>query len=175
VLAFGPSLAYRAGLRPGRAATRLAASSRSERVRRFGQRLTAVDDRLAAIVLDPWRSVHFVATTGAIFAVFAAQLWLVLRAFDVTLPLAGAWAAIGLATCAGVISALPFGLGAADAVLVVLLVAQGVAAPTAAAAAIILRSVATLPLGIAGTISWIHLRHMPNMSTASSEPLRRRS
>jgi uncharacterized protein (TIRG00374 family) len=158
VLAFSPSLAYRAGIRPGRVGARLATSSSSERLRRFGQGLTDVDDRLAAILLDPRRSVHFVLTTVVIFAVFAAQLWLVLLAFDLTLPAAGAWAAIGLATCAGVLSALPFGLGAADAVLVILLVAQGVSTPTAAAAAIVLRSVATLPLGIAGTISWVHLR-----------------
>jgi uncharacterized protein (TIRG00374 family) len=175
VLAFSPSLAYRAGIRPGRTAMRLARLARSERVQRFARHLAEVDDRLAAIVLDPKRSVHFIITTGAIFAVFAAQLWLVLRAFDVSLPLGGAWAAIGLATCAGVISALPFGLGAADAVLVVLLVAQGVAAPTAAAAAVVLRSVATLPLGIAGTISWIRLRHTPTMSDPATEPQRRRS
>jgi uncharacterized protein (TIRG00374 family) len=156
-------------------ATRLADSSKSERVRRFGQRLNEIDDRLAAIVLDPRRSVHFVVTTAAIFAVFAAQLWLVLRAFDLSLPLAGAWAAIGLATCAGVISALPFGLGAADAALVVLLVAQGVAPPTAAAIAIVLRSVATLPLGVAGTVSWIHLRRMPRLRDPAGESLRRRS
>jgi uncharacterized protein (TIRG00374 family) len=175
VLAFSPSLAYRAGIRPGRAGMRLAGSSRSERVQRFGHRLAGVDDGIAAIVLDPRRSVHFVVTTSAIFAVFAAQLWLVLRAFDVALPLAGAWAAIGLATCAGVISALPFGLGAADVALVALLVAQGVAPPTAAAAAILLRSVATLPLGIAGTISWIHLRRVPSVRYAAGESMRRRS
>jgi uncharacterized protein (TIRG00374 family) len=180
VLAFTPSLAFRAGIRPGRAANRLARWRGSPRALAIGDRLADVDDRLAAIVLDPRRSIHFVVTTAAIFAVFAAQLWLVLRAFDLTLPLAGVWAAIGLATCAGVVSALPFGLGAADAVLVVLLVAQGVAAPSAAAVAIILRSVATLPLGVAGTISWLYLRHVePNeqrqAGVAAGDSQKRRS
>jgi uncharacterized protein (TIRG00374 family) len=116
-----------------------------------------MDDHVARIVLDVRRSGHFVVTTALIFVCFAGQLWLVLSAFGSEIMIAGVWAAYGLSICAGVISALPFGLGAADAVLVILLVAQGVDAATAGAAAIVLRAVTTLPLGIAGTASWILL------------------
>lgn len=156
-LAFVPSFAYLAGLRPGRLARWVADRTHLARAGWMADRLTEVDDRLADIVLRPRTAVAFLISTGAIFALFAAQLWLVLEAFGATLPLGGVWAALGLSICAGVISALPFGLGAADAVLVVLLVAQGVAPPAATAVAIVLRSVATLPLGIAGTLAWVYL------------------
>jgi uncharacterized protein (TIRG00374 family) len=157
VLAFSPSIAYRLGIRPGRALLTLAGRARSERLQRIAARAAEVDSRLASIVMPPTRSVHFVVTTALIFAMFTAQLDLVLGALGVSLAPGGVWAAMGLAICAGVLSALPFGLGAADAVLVLLLASQGVAAPIASAAAIILRAVTTLPLGLAGTASWIYL------------------
>ena len=157
VLAFAPFLAYRAGLRPMRAFGTLVTRSPWSRAQQLGAGMGVVDDRLAGILLQPGPSLGFVVVTGLIFLVFAAQMWLVLSALGADVPLAGAWAAYGLAICAGVISALPFGLGAADAVLVALLVAQGVEVPVAGAAAILLRAVTTLPLGIAGAISWMSL------------------
>jgi uncharacterized protein (TIRG00374 family) len=157
VLTFSPTIAYRMGLRPAGALLGLADRLGSERLMRIAGRLADVDARLAQIVLSPTRSLHFVVTTAAIFVVFTVQLELVLQAVGVHLPPGGVWAANGLAICAGVLSALPFGLGAADAVLVLLLVAQGADAAAASAAAIMLRSVTTLPLGLAGTISWLLL------------------
>jgi uncharacterized protein (TIRG00374 family) len=157
VLAFVPFVGYRLGLRPARTLGTFAERFQSARLQRLGAGLAAVDDRLADIVLRPGRSVHFVIVTALIFVVFGAQLWLVLQAFRAEVPPLGVWAAYGLSICAGVISALPFGLGAADAVLVALLAAQGVPLPVAGATAILLRAVTTLPLGIAGTISWIVL------------------
>jgi uncharacterized protein (TIRG00374 family) len=156
-LAFSPSIAYRLGLRPGRAARWLSNRAGSKRLRWAAEALVEVDNRMADIVLRPKTAIWFVLSTGLVVLTFAAQLWLILLAFGSALPIAGVWAAYGLAICAGVISALPFGLGAADAVLVVLLVAQGVPAPTAGAAAMVLRALATLPLGVAGTLAWVHL------------------
>lgn len=156
-LSFLPSIAYSFGVRPGRWLARWSEGARWERLRRIGAGLSSMDDHVARIVLDVRRSGHFVVTTALIFVCFAGQLWLVLSAFGSEIMIAGVWAAYGLSICAGVISALPFGLGAADAVLVILLVAQGVDAATAGAAAIVLRAVTTLPLGIAGTASWILL------------------
>ncbi len=154
-----PSLAYAAGIRPGRVAERVAgpADGPRGRLRSVAARLAAVDEVLRSIVTDPRRVATFVATTLVIFALFAAQLWLVLSALGVEVSPAGAWAALGLSIVAGVLSALPFGLGAADVILVVLLGAQGVATTDAGAAALLLRLVATLPLGIVGTISWLQL------------------
>jgi uncharacterized membrane protein YbhN (UPF0104 family) len=87
----------------------------------------------------------------------------VLAALGQRTSVEGAWAALGLATIAGVLSALPFGLGAADAVLAILLTAQGVPPAVAGAAALILRAVTTLPLGIAGAASssWLFAGRRP--------------
>lgn len=157
VLAFAPSILYALGLRPGLLLAGVLSRFASARLRRLSTGLAAMDVRLRDITLDPRRSGHFVATTALIFAIFATQLWLVLDALGAEVNPAGVWAAYGLSICAGVISALPFGLGAADAVLVVLLVAQGVDTAAAGAAAILLRAVTTLPLGIAGSVSWMVL------------------
>jgi uncharacterized protein (TIRG00374 family) len=168
LLAFIPTLAYRIGLSPGGALLGLADRLGSEWLMRIAGRLAEVDARLAQIVRSPTRSLHFVLTTAAIFVIFTAQLDLVLQALGVDLPPGGVWAATGLAICAGVLSALPFGLGAADAVLVLLLVAQGAEVAAASAAAIMLRSVATLPLGLVGTASWLQLwRAAPGEPPAS--------
>jgi glycosyltransferase 2 family protein len=159
--AFAPSALYALELRPGRLLGRwarpdgeAAAASRGGRVVRA---LVEVDELLDGVLTSASRSVHFVASTSLIFLVFAVQLWLVLIALHADVSLPGAWAALGLATIGGVLSALPFGLGAADVVIVVLLGLQGVDAAGAGAAALLLRATATLPLGILGTASWIWL------------------
>jgi uncharacterized protein (TIRG00374 family) len=166
VAAFAPSLLYALDLRPGRVLKRWAAppveGEHRSRAGRLAHHAVDVDDRLELILTRPRWSAHFVATTAIIFATFAIQLWLVLYALEQPIPIAGVWAAYGLAICAGVVSALPFGLGATDVVLVVLLGAQGVDPATAGAAALILRLVTTLPLGILGTASWIWLNRGPD-------------
>lgn len=143
---------------PGAAVTAGAAAAGAAappgRVRRLAAGLAEVDDVLDEVVTDPRQAVSFVGTTALIFLGFALQLWLVLLALRVSLPIEAAWAALGLATIAGVASALPFGLGATDVVLVVLLTSMGVATAPAGAAVLLLRATATLPLGIAGAASW---------------------
>lgn len=180
VLIVLPSAAYRVGIRPGRVAERIA--SRGGRVparlRSIAARLATVDDVLTGILTSPSRAAAFILSTLAIFALFAAQLWLVLAALGNPLPLPGVWAALGLSIVAGVISALPFGLGAADVVLVLLLGALGLAPTDAGAAALLLRLTATLPLGIVGTISWLQLtggQRVPlEEARAPDEPIRAR-
>ena len=168
---FAPPIAYSLGFRPGRLAAAFAEKGGDNpgKLRRLAQQLALVDERLAVILTDPRRAIHFVATTALIFAVFTAQLWLVLDALGAPVGPVGVWAAYGLAICAGVVAALPFGLGATDVVLVVLLGAQGVDASTAAAAVLLLRIVATLPLGILGTASWIWLQRASD-SPLAAEP-----
>jgi uncharacterized membrane protein YbhN (UPF0104 family) len=116
--------------------------------------LIDLDRTLETLVADPRRAAVFVASTIAIFTCYAAQLALVLGMLGQPLPLEASWAALGLATVAGVLSALPFGLGAADAVLALLLGQLGVVTAVAGAAVLLVRIVATLPLGIAGALSW---------------------
>ena len=58
---------------------------------------------------------------------------------------------------AGVLSFLPFGLGATDLVLASLLTAAGVEAPTAAAMTFGYRLVSTVPFALEGVISYMAL------------------
>ena len=170
VASLAPSFTYRAGLRPisflarfveprGSAAAGVPASDAPlpSRRRRLAATLRTVDVSLAGIAMSPSVVISFVLSTAGVFLTTAAQLWLILLSLGEPIPLVAAWAALGLATIAGVMSALPFGLGAADVVMTGLLTILGVPASAAAAAALLLRATVTLPLGLAGTASWIAL------------------
>lgn len=167
---FGPSIVYALGLRPGRAAAHYAAGGgpHPSRPRKVAGHIATVDERLSVVLTRPAAAIAFVASTAMIFVGFAAQLWLVLVALEDPIGIVGVWAAYGLAIVAGRLSSLPFGLGATDVVLVVLLQAQGVDPATAGAAALLLRLVDTLPLGIVGLLSWIYLNRTEESSVAAA-------
>jgi hypothetical protein len=171
VTTFAPSVAYRLGLRPASFVARLVDGREGGRRARVATLLRDVDASLAGILASPIVAVGFVASTAVVFATTATQLSLILLALGHDLSPVAAWAALGIATIAGVVSALPFGLGAADVVLTALLAALGVPAAAAAAAALVLRATVTLPLGLAGTVSWIALSRDPATSSAdTTEP-----
>ena len=160
-----PPVLYRLGLRPGRLLARSGrgrgagerargSTRRPGLVRRTLASLGELDETLARLLADPRQTLAFVVTTGTILGCFALQLMLVVAALGASIPLEAAWGVLGLAILAGVFSALPFGLGATDVVLVVLLERLGVGTVAAGAAVLLLRATATLPLGVAGTISW---------------------
>jgi uncharacterized membrane protein YbhN (UPF0104 family) len=190
--AFAPSFGYALGLRPAAFVAGLLdrgpapdsgtagaadggpgddpdAAPPGRRVRLAGL-LRDVDENLAGILARPRVAIGFVLSTAVVFITSTAQLWLVLLALGQTISPVAAWAALGLATIAGVLSALPFGLGAADVVMTALLVALGVPAATAGAAALVLRATVTLPLGLAGTASWIALNREPDAPAAGTAP-----
>jgi uncharacterized protein (TIRG00374 family) len=183
VLTLVPVIVHRAGLRPALVASRVAGGRQTDDPdaeapiadeprpglrRRVARLLVDVDEHLGAILQSGSATAGFLGWTAAVFVAFALQLWLVLVALGVELSLAAAWAALGLATIAGVLSALPFGLGAADLVLTGLLVGLGVDPSAAAAAALLLRVTVTLPLGLAGTASWVALSRSSEATSAGS-------
>jgi uncharacterized protein (TIRG00374 family) len=174
VAIFAPALAYRLGLRPAAFAARIVdpgavgEDGTPGRRARLATLLRDVDANVAGILASPAVAIGFVASTGLIFIVFAVQLWLILAALGQDISPVAAWAALGIATIAGVLSALPFGLGAADVVMTMLLAVLGVPAAAAGAAALLLRATVTLPLGLAGTASWIALNRGPESVTAET-------
>jgi uncharacterized protein (TIRG00374 family) len=174
VAIFAPALAYRLGLRPAAFAARIVdpgavgEDGTPGRRARLATLLRDVDANVAGILASPAVAIGFVASTGLIFIVFAVQLWLILAALGQDISPVAAWAALGIATIAGVLSALPFGLGAADVVMTTLLAVLGVPAAAAGAAALLLRATVTLPLGLAGTASWIALNRGPESVTAET-------
>jgi uncharacterized protein (TIRG00374 family) len=166
---FLPTVLYLTRVSPGRFISRAMGpvGNRPSRWRRAGTYLVSVDDHLRAILVDPARAVYFALATAVIFAMFTAQLWLVLASLGTSVSPIGLWSAFGLATIAGVASALPFGLGATDVVLVVGLGLLGVSPPIAAASTLLLRMVGTLPAGLAGTASWIVLSRRPGSASGA--------
>ena len=157
-LVAGPGIAYRIGLRP-------IAWFLVHPLRRFGGErwpgavagLLRAEDRIGRLLIDPRSLGPFALVTAAIFAVSTAQLILIATAFDVTLDPLEAWGALGLSITAGVLSFLPFGLGAADLVLVTLLGVLGVDPAMAVAIAFSYRLVSTLPTALLGVASYAWL------------------
>jgi uncharacterized membrane protein YbhN (UPF0104 family) len=153
-----PGIAYRWRLRP-------IAWFLAEPLRRLGggrwpgaiAGLVAAEERIGRLLTDPVSLGRFALVTAAIFAISSVQLVLVAAAFDVTLAPLAAWGALGLSITAGVISLLPFGLGAADLALVGLLGVLGVEPATAAAIAFGYRLVSTLPIALLGVASYAWL------------------
>ena len=99
------------------------------------------------------------------------QLLLVAQAVGVSIDPIQGWAALGLGAMAGVISALPFGLGALDAVIAIVLVSFGTDAAAAALITVLLRLVATLPTGLFGAASFVYLNRTDPARTELASPV----
>jgi uncharacterized protein (TIRG00374 family) len=153
-----PGIAYRLGLRP--IAWTIAYPLRrlwGARWPRLIAGILAAEDRMGRLLTDAGALARFALVTALIFGIAAWQLILVAGAFDVSIEPLAAWGALGLAITAGVLSFLPFGLGAADLVLVALLAVLGVEPATAAAMAFGYRLVSTLPTALLGVASYAWL------------------
>lgn len=164
VLTFAPNLAYEfLHVRPLGAAGRLLARIRpGPRTARIESVFVEVDGHLDVLMTHPAQAFGFVLRTLLIFSVYALQLSLILNGLGEPVMPWTAWAAYGLAMVAGIVSSLPFGLGATDTVLAILLVGWGVPPDVAGLSAVLLRLLQTLPMGLAGVASYAYLsRTMP--------------
>jgi len=155
VVAFVPTIAYRAGLRPLRAiGGRLERREPAGRVSRLGPQLQDVDGRIAETLSDVRRTGAFSLASLAIFVVFAIQFALAGAAIGESLDLVTAWAVQGVAVVVGVLSAIPFGLGASDVAVTLLLPVVGIAPANAALIALLFRAVSTVPITILGVVAY---------------------
>lgn len=154
-----PGVVYAAGVRPSTlvAAIPIGRFVGHERWARVGTWLGRVDATVAQLLTHPGRLAAFALLTLALFTCYAAQLVLVGRALGAEVDPFAAWGALGLAMTAGILSLLPFGLGTTDAVLVALLGVLGVDPVTATAMTFGYRLVSSLPLGLAGVVSYAWL------------------
>lgn len=124
-------------------------------VRRLPARLRAALVTLRTLIADPWVAAVFTALTVAIFVLSGLQILLLAAGLGHPTALWVAVAAYCLSQAAGSLSTLPFGLGVTDAVVLGLLVAAGLDAPTATATMLLTRVAVTLPLGIAGAAAYV--------------------
>jgi glycosyltransferase 2 family protein len=162
-----PSLLYRRGLRPvGTIGRRLERQRPPRRLAHLGSALVTVDDRIAGSAGDPRTMIVFTLASFGVFLTFAVQFLLVGLAIGVSIDLATAWAVMGASVVVGVLSAIPFGAGAADAAIAVLLPALGVPASEAALMALLYRAVSTIPIALLGVGAYVVLsRTSPQPTT----------
>jgi uncharacterized protein (TIRG00374 family) len=106
-----------------------------------------------------WRStglaLSFSALSVTVFAVMGLQFWLLVQGTGESVSLTEAWVVLFVANMVGVLSGLPLGLGASDAVMVSLLNAYGVDLAAAAAIAVLVRVLINLPSGVFGLIAYL--------------------
>jgi glycosyltransferase 2 family protein len=159
VLVFTPLVVYRLGIRPVSPVARLPLGRvlGVARWSRVADSLDRVDATIAALLTRPDRVAGFAVVTAGVFVVSTAQLLLVASSIGVSVPPTAAWGAIGLSTTAGVLSFLPFGLGAADLVLVTLLNVAGVPLVEGGVIAFGYRLVGTVPYALEGIASYAWL------------------
>lgn len=123
-------------------------------VRRKATQIERSAGEVALISEDLVLQFEFLALSLGIFALGGVQVWLLVIGVGGLVPYAAAIAAYCLSQVGGAISTLPFGLGAGDALLVVILAQSGLAAHSGAGVAILLRIATTLPIAVAAVIAW---------------------
>lgn len=131
---------------------RPASTARVQRWRSRLSRFAAARDDLAA--LARWRvgALAFTAWTVAIFVMSGVQLCLVADAIHTSLPLLGAVAMYALSQAAGSLSALPFGIGTADAAVVGIAARLGRSVADGGAIALLSRLTLTVPVTLAAGV-----------------------
>ena len=170
VLVAVPTVVYRVGYRFSRIFAWIAgpATRRWALADRAVVALADIEDQVATILASWSATARFTLVTALIFVTMDAQLVLVGAAIGVPIdPIVG-WAALGLGAIAGILSALPFGLGAADAVIAIVLISFGTDPGTAALLTVLLRLLATLPTGLFGAASYVYLNRTSGTPLASA-------
>jgi uncharacterized protein (TIRG00374 family) len=124
---------------------------------RFAEGAFEMADNLRRLLRSPVLLTQTSAITLAIFIISGLQLALLLNSLGDSIRMTQAVAVYAISQVAGILSTLPFGLGAADAVLVTVLAGYGVNVSHSASVAVLLRAVSTLPLGLAGLVSYMRL------------------
>lgn len=123
---------------------------------------------LLVLLRDPASTVVIGLTNLLVFALTAGQLWLLVEALGLELSVAEAWTALGASLLAAIFTFLPLGLGSMDATLAAIIGATENGFHAGAAAAILLRATATLPMGVAALASYVYLVSARRRRAASS-------
>jgi len=124
---------------------------------RFAEGAFEMVDKLRKILRSPVVLTQTSAITLVIFVVSAFQLMLLLIGLGDSIRITQAVAVYATSQIAGILSTLPFGLGATDAILVTVLAGYGISVADSATAAVLNRAVSTLPLALAGLIAYMRL------------------
>jgi uncharacterized protein (TIRG00374 family) len=114
-------------------------------------------DNFRQLLRSPLLLTETSAITMAVFALSGLQLVLLLAGLGDSIRITQAVAVFATSQVAGILSTLPFGIGAADAIMVTVLAGYGVSVGVSATAAVLLRAVSTLPQALAGLVAYMRL------------------
>jgi uncharacterized protein (TIRG00374 family) len=135
-------------------------TTRSSREIKGGRvRRTIVDAARQSVHLwsQPRLSVGTAIWTAFAFACQGLVFWLAASVSGLSLTAAETWALLGGATVVGVISSLPFGLGAAELTAIGIGAILGIEGSSVGSAFVLYRLFLTLPLALAGAYSYWRL------------------
>ncbi|HXA29000.1 MAG TPA: lysylphosphatidylglycerol synthase transmembrane domain-containing protein [Candidatus Angelobacter sp.] len=136
-----------------RAATRLlTAAARLPYLSTRTQAVRSMGHAVGTLAADTNLLATFTATTLAVFVLSGLQIWLLATGLAAGAPglgIAAATGIYGISQAGGSLSALPFGIGPADAVVVGLLLRSGVPFGIGTTVALLLRAAVTLPIALA--------------------------
>lgn len=117
--------------------------------------LSEAGDTADTLWRSPGLTLSFSVLSACVFGIMMVQFWLLVQGTGENLSLTEAWVVLFVANMVGVLSGLPLGLGASDAVMVSLLNAYGVDLGAAAAITVLVRVLMNLPAGIFGLIAYL--------------------
>ncbi|HZP57382.1 MAG TPA: lysylphosphatidylglycerol synthase transmembrane domain-containing protein [Dehalococcoidia bacterium] len=144
--------------------------SRRHRLARLAGTLVESLERTRAMLRDGAGYAAWAAMTMGIFALVAAQFWLLARAIDSGVNPLEAWVAFAGSQAAAIASLLPLGIGAGDASLAGLMHRFGLTLEEGAAAAVLARLAIALPLGVAAIASYLYLARAAPDAVHSEAP-----
>ena len=117
---------------------------------RFAEGAFEMADNMRKILRSPILLTETSAITLAVFILSGWQVMLILSGLGDSIRITQAVAVFVISQVGGILSTLPFGLGAADAILVTVLAGYGVSVADSATAAVLFRAASTIPQALAG-------------------------
>jgi len=131
---------------------------------------------VGSLAADPRLLVTFSLTTVVVFVLSGLQIWLLVVGMGGSADVAGTVGIYGLSQAGGSLSALPFGLGPADAVVVGLLLRAGTSFGVGTTVALLLRGTVTLPIALAAAAAMAgrarpDLRELTGVRAAADKPV----
>jgi uncharacterized membrane protein YbhN (UPF0104 family) len=120
-------------------------------------RLRPAARQLRALLRNRGLLTSWFATSGAVFALFALQYWILARSIENVVSLREMWIAFGASQLAAIVTLIPLGLGAADASLAGILRRYGMTLEDGTAVAILVRATNTLPMIVIAAASYLYL------------------
>ncbi|TMD34204.1 MAG: flippase-like domain-containing protein [Chloroflexi bacterium] len=124
---------------------------------RYASGALEMADNLRRLLRSPQLLTLASGITLTIYVLSGLQVALLITGLGDTIHITQAVAAYAISQTAGILSTLPFGLGASDAIVVTFLAGYGLPVGEAATVAVLLRGVSTLPQALAGLVAYLRL------------------